>query len=236
MFNFKRRIKYYLIGFGIGIIFVSFIFGNRACSWLPENRVKNMIAEKEIIVGDSISDLMDCSGVDNNDVYRLLNEDGDVDFSLSNTKQEPKEYLFEGVKDNEKLTITYALFDTVAEVIDFEFGSKKCTSELSNSNTSTVPLPHNEVTAIIESQEMRILELAECQMECLKLSKEDVEKFHLTAKMNAKKSLPRLQPNAIFVLDGKIDGKSFTFEYIIGEARTRVSDIICKEIKCDCGE
>ena len=165
-----------------------------------------MIAEKEIIIGDSLSDLMNCAGVDNNDVYRLLNEDGDVDFSLSRTQQEPKEYLFIGAKDEQELTITYALFDTVAEVIAFSYGDKKCTTDLSNKNTSTVPLPQNEVIAIIESQEMRILEVAACQMKCYDLSKEDVETFHIEAKMNSKKSLPRLQPNAIFVLDGKIKG------------------------------
>ena len=54
MDKFKNRIKYFLVGLSIGVILVYFMFGNRGCSWLPENRVKNMIGEKEIVVGDSV--------------------------------------------------------------------------------------------------------------------------------------------------------------------------------------
>ena len=50
--SFIRRLKYYGIGFGIGLIFVFIFFQNRGCSWLPGNRVKNTVLERVMVVND----------------------------------------------------------------------------------------------------------------------------------------------------------------------------------------
>jgi hypothetical protein len=44
---------YYGVGFGIGLIGVFFFFNNRGCSWLPGNRVKEMVAERIIYISDA---------------------------------------------------------------------------------------------------------------------------------------------------------------------------------------
>ena len=53
MTNFYRRLMYYGLGFGIGLVGVFFFFNNRGCSWLPSNRVKEMISERIIYVSDT---------------------------------------------------------------------------------------------------------------------------------------------------------------------------------------
>lgn len=233
MKKFSSRLKYYLIGFGIGLIFMFFIFGPRACSWLPENRVKNMIAEKEIYIGDSLNALMNCQGVDNEDIYRFLNQDGDVEFGDSDTKGWPKKYVIAGEKENEDLTITYMLYETWVEVIDFSYLQKNCETTLSNDNKTIVPIPRSEMTAIIESQEIRILELAQCQLGCYKISEDAIRSFHLNADVVMEKSDAKKEPNAYYTLEGEINGKTFQVVYIIGEARTRISEILGDTV-CDC--
>lgn len=215
-----------------------FIFGNRACAWLPENRVKNLLAEKEILVGDSVAELMSCQGVDNVDVYRLLNEDGDVDFGQSNPNVLPKEYVITGIKGTEDFSITYALDENkdFAEVIGFDYHKKNCSSSLSNSNKSTVPLPHDEVMIILESKEMRILDKAQCEMKCYGLTEKQVSSFHKTATIVMSESEPRKIPNPHYVLKGKINGKMYKMKYIVGENRTRISDIWNININCNCVE
>ncbi len=230
----RNRIKYYLLGLAIGCIFTYMIFGNRGCAWLPENRVKNMLAEKEIIIGDSIRFLMSCQGVNNSDIYRLLNEEGDVDFTLSNTHIEPKEYHFSGYKEQRDLTIRYALGDSLTEVIGFSFGDNNCKTTLSNDNKTTVKLPLEEVIEIIESQEFRILEKAACQMDCLSLSQDDVLLFHQGVKVYVSESKPRLQPNPYYILTGYNDKGEFSITYIIGENRTRISEITSTRDSCLC--
>ena len=50
MDNFFRRLKYYGIGFGVGLVFVVFLFQQKGCSWTPGNRVKSAILERIIFV------------------------------------------------------------------------------------------------------------------------------------------------------------------------------------------
>ncbi|MEZ4924190.1 MAG: hypothetical protein R2780_13545 [Crocinitomicaceae bacterium] len=233
MKKFSSRLKYYLIGFGIGLIFMFFLFGPRACSWLPENRVKNMIAEKEIFIGDSLNYLMNCQGVSNEDIYRFLNKDGDVDFGDSDTKGWPKKYVFSGDKDGHDLMITYMLYEEWVEVVDFKYDQKNCETVLSNENKHIVPIPRSEMTAIIESHEMRILETAECQMKCYKLKDQDVFSFHLNADVVMEESDAKAEPNAYYTLEGKIRNQTYRLVYVIGEARTRISDIQ-GDTPCDC--
>ena len=53
-----KRLKFYGIGFGIGLFFVAFFFQNRGCSWLPSNRVKNAILDRLIVVSDETESTM----------------------------------------------------------------------------------------------------------------------------------------------------------------------------------
>lgn len=223
-----------MVGFGFGLIFIYFIFGNRACAWLPENRVKNMIAEKEIFIGDSVQALMDCAGITNDDIYRLLNDDGDVDFKNSDTQVSPKYYLIRGKKKDTEISITYALYDEKSEVVGFDYGSSDCSTSLRNGNKSVVSVPDFEVINIIESEELRILEKAACQMECLGLKEADVIIFHRSANTIIEESAPKASPNPHYVMQGKIKGKSYKIKYIIGENRTRIVEIAENDLSCKC--
>ena len=69
MTNLYRRLLYYGIGFGIGLVCVFFFFNNRGCSWLPENRVKEMVTERLIYIADSNLNILEnnaCEAVKNN--------------------------------------------------------------------------------------------------------------------------------------------------------------------------
>jgi len=50
MENLLRRLKYYGIGFGIGLVFVIVLFRQKGCSWTPGNRVKTAILERIVFV------------------------------------------------------------------------------------------------------------------------------------------------------------------------------------------
>jgi len=94
MDSFLRRLKYYGIGFGIGLIFVFFFFQNRGCSWLPSNRVKNSFLDRVIVVPDDQLQLMKEKNLTEKDIVSVLN-DGDVVFDKSKKKGNTKVYLLE---------------------------------------------------------------------------------------------------------------------------------------------
>ena len=91
MESFLKRLKYYGIGFSIGLVFVFIFFQNRGCSWLPSNRVKNAFLDRLIVVSDGQLKLLKASGVSEDDIIQVLN-DGDVDFGESDTEGDLKVY------------------------------------------------------------------------------------------------------------------------------------------------
>lgn len=104
MSTFLRRLKYYGIGFGVGLIFVFFFFQNRGCSWLPDNRVKNAILDRVIVMSDDETFHFHKAMIYNEDIINLLN-DGDVDFKKSKTEGEMKIYFIKNDKHEAYFTL-----------------------------------------------------------------------------------------------------------------------------------
>ena len=82
MTTLKRRLLYYGIGFGVGLIFVFFFFSNRGCSWLPENRIKDLLAQKIIFVSEQNSEVLDKLKIDESEIKKYI-ANADVYFSKS---------------------------------------------------------------------------------------------------------------------------------------------------------
>jgi hypothetical protein len=113
MENLWRRLKYYGIGFSIGIIFVIFFFQNRGCSWLPGNRVKNSVLDRLIVMSDDTEAVLKKKGISKEDIVGVLN-DGDVEFGESNKDAASKVYIIE--KDGIKYAFTLPYESFISEV------------------------------------------------------------------------------------------------------------------------
>tara|TARA_R110002050_G_scaffold295620_1_gene454651 strand:+ start:40 stop:759 length:720 start_codon:yes stop_codon:yes gene_type:complete len=236
MEKFWNRFKFYFIGLSFGSLLVYFMFGNRGCAWLPENRVKNMIGEKELVISDSLFQVLSCFNLSNVDIYELLKNKGEVVFDKSSTRDTPKVYFLEAENENGWYAAEFALHEETkkAEVVGLhKLDQEPCRNIETAKVLRVLSLPREDIMHIIEAQEIRILSKAKCQLACLNLNKDDVLIFHQTADIDLKASKPRLHPNPIYVLNGKINGETYIFTYIIGENRTRISDI-SSQTECDC--
>jgi hypothetical protein len=106
MESFWRRLRYYGIGFGIGLLFVFVFFQNRGCSWLPSNRVKNSILDRILVLPDDQEKAMKGRGVTQKDIIGALNE-GDVSFSESKKKDALKVYKIEHQRSTGKSIVFF---------------------------------------------------------------------------------------------------------------------------------
>ena len=113
MNNFTRRLKYYGIGFGIGLIMVFFFFGNRGCNWGPENRVKSSIRERVLVVNSENLTELKKKGISTQDLQKII-EESDIDFGLSKKEESLKVYLFTNEKFKFIVSLPYESF--IAEV------------------------------------------------------------------------------------------------------------------------
>lgn len=101
--TFLRRLFYYLIGVGIGLLFVFFVFGNRGCSWLPQNKVKETINHKILI---STSKKVSSKN------FKQTFEVSEVNFEKSNKNSDFKTYLFETPQTDGKSSSFYVSFSS----------------------------------------------------------------------------------------------------------------------------
>lgn len=113
MSTFLNRLKVYAIGFGIGMVFVFFFFQNRGCSWLPDNRVKNSILDRVIVIQSDEAKKLSDKGIDQKAIIQLLN-DGDVNFEKSKKSGDSKIYLLH--KDDLKIYFTLPNESFISEV------------------------------------------------------------------------------------------------------------------------
>jgi hypothetical protein len=91
MRNFWRRLRLYGVGFGLGLIMVFFFFRNRGCTWLPENRVKNTIMGKVLVVSENNQRLLDQHHLTDSTIVKFL-DDGSISFGSSKKQGNLKVY------------------------------------------------------------------------------------------------------------------------------------------------
>lgn len=180
MDSFVRRLKYYGIGFGIGLLFVFIFFQNRGCSWLPSNRVKNSFLDRLIVIPDSEKAAMDAIKLTKEDVVNVLN-DGEVSFDESikegNTKVYVLEKEYEG-KGNVRFYFTLPKESFISEVHMSE-KSSRLVKNTTKGYGEIVHFPKDDYLVYVDSSK-----LLNCQQEILGLiNPQDILK---TLKKNGK--------------------------------------------------
>lgn len=122
MEDMKTRFTLYGIGFAIGIALVFFFLGGKkaSCNWLPNDRILNIIQQKQISYSQTVNDALLTSETDSLDIVLILTR-GDIDFSKSQVKNDPcRNYWIEGIKDQKDLFITVEVCDSTAVVKTLE--------------------------------------------------------------------------------------------------------------------
>jgi hypothetical protein len=127
MDSFMRRLKYYGIGFGIGLVFVLVFFQNRGCSWLPSNRVKNSVLERVLVVSDVEQMELKKRGISKKDVIAALNE-GDVVFGESKKDGELKVYAVDQDIEGKGTVRFYFTLPKESYVTELNVSAKKAGS------------------------------------------------------------------------------------------------------------
>lgn len=118
MSDMRKRFALYGFGFAMGLVLVFFFLGGKraSCNWLPNDRILNIIRQKEVLLSEEVKRDMKSLGTDSLSVYRIL-ENGNVDFSKSRVKNEPcRLYWIQGSESQEAILISVEVCDSVATV------------------------------------------------------------------------------------------------------------------------
>ena len=116
--KFYQRFAYYLVGFMIGIFFVSMVFSGKdtRCNYFPNARVLNDLRNKPFNYSEVATQKLAEKWIDTADIKNTLTH-GDVDFDKSNVKFENgKIYIIEG-KTTKNQLITLELVNYTDRVL-----------------------------------------------------------------------------------------------------------------------
>ncbi len=120
---FLKRLKFYLIGVGIGSLIVFGMFGGRddiSCSYFPEARTLKNIGEKELAASEKANCQYACAGYDSTVIKDLLIS-GDVDFGKSETKKSSCNVYYISAESNGKNVVAYfENCDSTATILKFD--------------------------------------------------------------------------------------------------------------------
>ena len=119
MESFWRRLRYYGLGFGLGLILTFGIFNTRGCSWMPENRVKDAINKRVwIFDNQSIQSFYTLHKLNDKKFHRLI-QDADISFTKSIRHGRHKVYDLTFTDGNNKEAHCQALMTDESFVVEF---------------------------------------------------------------------------------------------------------------------
>ena len=120
--KFGRRLRLYIFGvlMGCGLVFVFFNGRlNILTDWLPGNRVLTLLQNSEPLFTDHSLCQLQCFNLDTAAV-RIAKYEGDVRFKLSETHEEPKQYVVDSELNSDKVRMTFSVNDSLATLVNVE--------------------------------------------------------------------------------------------------------------------
>ncbi len=115
--HFLNRLKYYLIGVGLGILLVLAIFKDRKLTnWTPENQVKKELTEKEMILPANLKCAFNCIGIQSIDSLKSFFETGDIDFHASDVSNHDERKYIIHFEDKNVETVVVKIFEEKYQV------------------------------------------------------------------------------------------------------------------------
>jgi hypothetical protein len=120
---FLKRLKFYLIGVGIGTLMVLFMFGGRddiQCAYFPNARTLKNIGEKELFASDLANCQYQCAGYDSTAIGNLLKA-GNVDFDKSETKNDScNVYYISSEFEGKPIVAYFQNCDSIATILKYD--------------------------------------------------------------------------------------------------------------------
>ena len=235
--KFGGRLKYYLVGFSIGIIACLIIFKGRGCEWLPNERVLNSIRTSNIYFTAQDSCMMANNNINKKDIFSLLTN-GDVDFRESNTERKIHNYLLDHVEQkaelkhyvikHEGLKISFDLFERDSVVFISKFNdletSKNCLRE--SDIAKAMYMPNGMTLEKLSSNELRFEKVLTCEMECYGINESDIDSLFINGKVLFNHSYPNKKPNPLYFIETEIRDVTFIFWIEQGATKTRLNRIV----------
>ena len=218
--KFIHRLKYFLVGFGIGLIAVFFFFKDRGWDWLPGNRVTKFILTNPMEIDEDFLLVLNENKIKTDLLFNTI-EKGSVLFSESETKERVKNYKIE--LDTFKLTILVSFEDSLSTIINLNNLKNKQNQKI----VSTPFYPSDSLFfSKILKKEIKANDLFLCQLKKEELNYDSII-THLKNNILLRKfSRPYKKPNPIYFSEMNFNGNKMIIHMEEGSKKIRLKSMV----------
>lgn len=104
--NFLNRLKFFLVGFILGLFLIYSLFNDREWDWLPKNKIKKFLLANPIKINIEKSEVLNINESFSKKVFDVV-INGNILFSKSETKTDTKNYFLESNNDTISIDISF---------------------------------------------------------------------------------------------------------------------------------
>ena len=233
----SKRLLYYIIGFGLGIILTAVIFIDKDIfGFMPTNRVLRDIQESNIMISPLEKERLDCMGIDEAFIFKMI-EEADVNFSTSQTAFSDEKFIWNGLErtvEVKKYELEYK-----DKLLSFWIAPKDSISILhtinpGNCNTTSTDTKHLNILYMpealifskLKAKDLWLNKNIKCQMECLNILQSDIVELFKSGNILIKESFPGRKPNPVYFIKQTINDSDWIFWVELGDTKTRIKYII----------
>ncbi len=218
--KFIHRLKYFLVGFGIGLIAVFFFFKDRGWDWLPGNRVTKFILTNPMEIDEDFLLVLNENKIKTDLLFNTI-EKGSVLFSESETKERVKNYKIE--LDTFKLTILVSFEDSLSTIINLNNLKNKQNQKI----VSTPFYPSDSLFfSKILKKEIKANDLFLCQLKKEELNYDSII-THLKNNILLREfSRPYKKPNPIYFSEMNFNGNKMIIHMEEGSKKIRLKSMV----------
>lgn len=218
--KFIHRLKYFLVGFGIGLIAVFFFFKDRGWDWLPGNRVTKFVLTNPIEIDEDFLLVLDKNKIKTDLLFNVI-ENGSVLFSESETKERVKNYKLE--LDTFKLTILVSFEDSLSTIINLNNLKNK-------QNQKIVSIPFYPSDSLFFSKifkkEIKANELFLCQLKKEELNYDSIITHLNNNTLLREFSKPYKKPNPIYFSEMNFNENKMIIQMEEGSKKIRLKSMV----------
>lgn len=220
--NFLNRLKFYLIGFGLGVFLIYFLFNDREWDWLPENKVKKFILDNPLKINLKKDQTAILTNQFSKKIFDLI-INGNVNFSESKTKFINKKYVIEYKNSSALFNISFE--DTLCRIISIDNMIFKDIYEVGFLDT-IVFIDHYNLYLKFEKMEKKFTKNFISKVKKYGLNPDDISKNLNNFNVNWKKSNPFTNLNPKYLGTINISNLQYEISLESGNNKLRFKDII----------
>lgn len=215
--NFINRLKFYLVGFILGLFLVYSLFNDREWNWLPENKIKNFLLVNPIKINIEKSEVIKINESFSKKVFDIL-LNGNILFSKSETKTDTKNYFFE--YNNDTISIDISFNDSTCRFTSFNNQNFSRYQSVNHIDTN-IYMDNFNFYKVVEKLKKKYSKEFINDLENYQLNKLDIENNFKTINVNWNKSNGFMKANPFYKVKINIEGLDYEISMEKGNKKIR---------------